>query len=227
MARILNIETATDICSVCISDGTDVLAIKESDQEYSHASAITLLIESCTTAAGLALKDLDAIAVSQGPGSYTALRVGAATAKGICYALDKPLIAVDTLAALAYASKQDFPGASYYIPMIDARRMEVYTAVFDANLQCIKPVHNLILDEQSFSSYFDSAEMIVFGGNGAPKSKTVLTQKEAVFSEVRCSASHMVPLALQALQKQAFSDIAYYTPQYFKAPNITVSKKTL
>ncbi len=227
MALILNIETATDICSVCISEGASIRSLKESEEAYSHASRITLLIEACANDAGITLPELDAVAISSGPGSYTALRVGAATAKGICYALDKPMIAVDTLAALAHAAKLDRPQADYYIPMIDARRMEVYTAVFDKQLQQLEPVHNLILDQQSFSRYFTSEKCLSFCGNGAGKTKDIFINKNAVYSEILCSAQHLVPLSERAFSEQQFEDIAYYTPRYFKAPNITVSKKTL
>lgn len=226
MALILNLDTATDVCSVGIANGAKILSLKESDDAYSHASAITLLIEACRKDAGIDLQDLDAIAISSGPGSYTALRVGAATAKGICYALDKPMIAIDTLAALAHAAKEK-QTADFYIPMIDARRMEVYTAVYDQQLQELESVHNLILDLQSFNNYFTDGKSIAFCGNGAPKSQTVFVEKNAIFCDILCSAKHIAPLAEVAFQKQQFEDIAYYTPLYFKAPNITVSKKTL
>ena len=227
MPLILNIETATEICSVCISRGATILSTQESADAYSHASVITLLIEACATEAGVSLKDLDAIAVSSGPGSYTALRVGAAAAKGICYALDKPLIAVKTLEALAYAARADKEGGAFYIPMIDARRMEVYTAVYDRTLDQVEDTHNLIFDEDSFLEYFKQNEPIVFCGNGAAKSKPLFESKNVLYSNIMCSAKHLVPFSVKAFDQQIFSDIAYYTPAYFKAPNITVSKKIL
>ncbi len=227
MALILNIETATDICSVCIAKGTEVLSIQESTDAYSHSAALTLFIEACRKNAGIELKDLDAIAISAGPGSYTALRVGASVAKGICYALDKPMIAINTLQSLAFAAKQVQSKGAYYIPMIDARRMEVYAEIYDAELNLIEETNNVILDEKSFDAYFEKGGPIVFSGNGVPKSKDLFESKAALFCDLVCSAHNLVPLSLDAFQKQSFVDIAYYSPMYFKAPNITVPKKIL
>lgn len=224
---LLNIETSTDICSVGIAKGTSLLALKESSEAYSHSKEITLLIEACASAAGIRLQDLDAVAISAGPGSYTALRVGASVAKGICYALDKPMIAIDTLKALAYAAKQVEPEANVYIPMIDARRMEVYAAIFDQDLNRLEETNNVILDEQSFAEQFTAENMLAFSGNGAAKSQPLFEGKKVSYTNVLCSAQHLIPLSLRAFSTQSFVDIAYYAPVYFKAPNITISKKTL
>ncbi len=225
MPIILNIETSTDICSVCIAKGETILSIQESPDAYSHAAAITLLIEACAKEAGIKLIELDAIAISAGPGSYTALRVGASVAKGICYALDKPMIAIDTLEALAHAASKEKEGM-FYIPMIDARRMEVYTSVFDQELNNVAKTHNLILDETSFAEYFKRGQ-IVFCGNGAPKSKATFAEKNATYSIINCSSQYLVSRALSAFREENFQNIAYYSPVYYKAPNITVSKKIL
>ena len=142
MAIILNIETATDIGSVCLSRGKEVLAVKQGTTTFSHAKETTLMIDHCLTEAGLTMQDLNAVAISSGPGSYTSLRIGTSVAKGICYALDKPLIAVNTLEALALAASKVSDGA-IYAPMIDARRMEVYTTFYDANiLQFLEVLRN-------------------------------------------------------------------------------------
>ncbi len=228
MAVILNIETATDICSVCIAKEETILAYKESEDAYSHASVITLLIEACAKEAALKLKDLDAIAVSSGPGSYTALRVGAAAAKGMCYGLDKPLIVVDTLQALAKAANKEVgDDDTIYVPMIDARRMEVYLAIFDREMKRLAETQNVILEEQTFSEYLDKGKQIVFCGNGAPKSKPLYSAQNTTFSAIKCSAKHLVTHSFEAFKNQHFADIAYYAPNYLKAPNITVSKKIL
>lgn len=227
MPIILNIETATDICSVCIAKGEVILSAKEATKAYSHASVITLLIEACVREAGLSLGALDAVAVSSGPGSYTSLRVGAAAAKGICYALDKPLIAVDTLEALACAARKDKDQGTFYIPMIDARRMEVYTAVYDQSLNPIKETNNLILDQHSFAEYFEQGANLVLCGNGALKTKPLFESKNVLYSNVICAAKHLIPFSVKAFLNQTFKDVAYYSPLYFKAPNITVSKKIL
>lgn len=227
MAKILNIETATDICSVSIADGVEILATQRAEEVYQHASVITLLIEACVKNAKLNLKDLDAIAISSGPGSYTALRVGTATAKGICYALDKPLIAVDTLKSLAYAAREKHPEGDCFIPMIDARRMEVYTSVFDKELNVISELDNLILEESSFGVVFKQYNCVVFGGNGAPKTEALFVDQGIYYSKVLCDAEHLVSLSNAAFLDSDFADIAYYAPLYFKAPNITKSKKTL
>lgn len=227
MPLILNIETATDICSVCIAENTEVLAIQKSDNAYSHASVITLLIEACRKEAGVKLSDLDAIAISAGPGSYTALRVGSSVAKGICYALDKPMIAINTLESLAMAAQKAEPKVDLYIPMIDARRMEVYAEVYDYKLNRLTETNNIIFDDQSFSEYFEQGKKLLFCGNGAPKAKTLFETKSVQFSDILCSASNLVPLSLKSFLDQSFVDIAYYSPVYFKAPNITVSRKTL
>jgi tRNA threonylcarbamoyladenosine biosynthesis protein TsaB len=225
MALILNIETATDICSVCVSRGAKILSLKESDQGYDHAAQITLMIEACLKEAGCKIDELAAVAVSRGPGSFTALRIGAATAKGICYSLGVPLIAIDTLQSLALATSLKEKKQALYCPMIDARRMEVYTAVFDAAGQPLTEAHSLIVQNDSFSQYLNEGQELVFSGNGAGKCRGALDSPAMHFSDVTCSAKHLVELAAQAFQEEAFSDIAYFSPFYLKPPNITNPKK--
>ena len=227
MSIILNIETATDVCSVCISKNDEILIIKEAEKDYSHTAKITLLIERCCAEIGMSLKQLDAVAVSKGPGSYTSLRVGASTAKGICYALDKPLLAIDTLQSIAQASSREGREKFLYAPMIDARRMEVYTSLFDKGMNLLEETHAEIINEHSFQKYFEQGYTIVFSGNGAPKCQKVIKSPNAIFSSEVCSAAYLVPLSFQAFQKKDFSDAAYFSPLYFKSPNITISRKTL
>ena len=226
MAIILNIETATDIGSVCLSNGTEILANVKCAIPFSHSKETTLMIEQCLNEAGVIMDNIDAIAISRGPGSYTSLRIGTSIAKGICYALDKPLIAVDTLKSMALAAQQIAKG-DYYIPMIDARRMEVYTAFYNAEIACEKETHALIMDETTFKTALEAKETIVFSGNGAEKLKTVVDSPQFIFTSIRCAATQLVPLAVQAYEAAKFDSVAYFEPDYLKPPNITTPKKVL
>jgi tRNA threonylcarbamoyladenosine biosynthesis protein TsaB len=227
MALLLLIETATDLCSIGISEGLELLSLQQAPEGYQHAGQITLLIERCLQEASLALADIDGLAMSSGPGSYTSLRVGAATAKGICYALDKPLVAVDTLQALALAALRQEREEALYFPMIDARRMEVYTAGFDAANECISPPQAMVVEPDSFSAYLQAGHIIVLAGNGAAKCRSSLPQEGILYTSIVCSAAHLLPLALPAFEAGRFVDPAYYSPFYLKPPNITVPKKLL
>jgi tRNA threonylcarbamoyladenosine biosynthesis protein TsaB len=227
MARILHIETATDICSIAVSDGLQLLSIQTADGVRQHAAQITLLIQSVLGQARLSLSELDAVSVSSGPGSYTSLRVGTSTAKGICYTLDKPLIAVDTLQSLALASLNKEREEGLYLPMIDARRMEVYTARFDATNERLTEAAPLIVAAETFQEELDKGIPLILSGNGAEKCKKVLPASGIVFSPVVCSAAHLIPLALKRYEAEQFEDVAYYSPFYLKAPNVTKSKKKL
>jgi tRNA threonylcarbamoyladenosine biosynthesis protein TsaB len=220
---ILNIEAATEVCSVCLSRGTEVLSLQESIEENEHSRVITLLIQRCMEKAGIPLQELDAVAVSQGPGSYTSLRVGFSTAKGICFALGKPLITVGTLAALAttaYGAIRD-PDA-LYCPMIDARRMEVYTALFDAKGNALLEPHPKVIGEDAFEEYFKLGKRIIFCGNGVEKCKTTLISPLAAFSEVKkCSSLQIISHAMTYFLNKNFADVVYALPLYLKLPNIT------
>ena len=229
MAFILSIDTATEICSVAISEDDRLLSLEENQEGYQHASQITLLVEACIKKAKLNLKQVDAVAISAGPGSYTGLRIGVSTAKGICYALNIPLISVSTLAALASASSLQYPTADYYIPMIDARRMEVYTSIYDRKMKKVKTDHALILEENSFDTFLREGKKVVFSGNGSNKFKTLIKQKASnqIFIEYFCSAEHLLPIAYRKYQEGIFEDLAYYTPFYLKPPNITTPKSLL
>lgn len=228
MPYLLHIETSTDVCSVAISKNDILLSLQEDATGYSHAAKITLLIEAALQAAKIQMSDLHAVALSSGPGSYTSLRIGTSTAKGICYALDIPLIIVDTLEALAQATHHILPKENaLYFPMIDARRMEVYTAGFDeAGIQQ-ENLHAKIIDAESFNTFLQKKILLIFSGNGAPKCEDILAHENTLFIPVVCSAKHLISLAFAAFQAQVFADIAYYTPTYFKSPNITKAKKVL
>lgn len=228
MAYILNIETATDICSVAISSDIQLCAVAEITGNE-HTAQLTILIEKCLKEAGIKLSDLTAVAVSNGPGSYTSLRVGVSTAKGICYAMGLPLLAIDTLEILAHAAYTAAPDpAALYCPMIDARRMEVYCALYQFDNRktvCLQPMQAEIIDEHSFKTYFDEGQKIVFVGNGAPKTMPILTSPLAHYQAVLCSAAYMPPLSMSHFLEKKYADLAYHTPEYLKAPNITTPKK--
>jgi len=226
MPTILNIETSTDVCSVCISRDAAVLAIRETGRSYSHNEVIAVFIDECIREAGLQMKDLDAVAIGQGPGSYTALRIGTATAKGICFALSIPLIAIGTLDALRLSMVDRAQNSDLIIPMIDARRREVYRAIYDVTGRILMPVEPIILEENSFHQYFDYGRLW-FCGDGAIKASELLNQPNGVFSAEDCSAKYMIHLAEAKFAQQQFEDISYYEPYYYKGPNITVQKKNI
>ncbi len=227
MALILCIETATEICSVALGENEKLLVLKEKIEGYRHASQLTLLIQECLAEAGKYLSDLDAVAVSNGPGSYTGLRIGVSTAKGICYGQNVPLISVGTLESLAVGAQMLFPEASYFIPMIDARRMEVYTAIYDSQLKEVKPAFAYVLEKNAFSEYHQDNKTVVFSGNGVAKSRPFFRDERQKITDVRCSARYLCPIASQKFRTKEFQDIAYYVPFYLKSPNITKPKKVL
>ena len=218
MSCILNIETATKVCSVAIGRDGELIALKETNKEKSHSSVITLLIQEVLKKAGIVLSDLDAIAVSRGPGSYTGLRIGVSTAKGLCYSLDKPLIAISTLQAMARGrveNKSNIP--ILYCPMIDARRMEVYTAFYDADNNEVRKPGADIIDKNSYANILDKNK-VVFFGDGAAKCKATLSHHaNAIFvDDVLPSARNMIPLSEKAFNDQQFEDVAYFEPYYLK-----------
>lgn len=261
MAKILLIETATEVCSAAIAVDGQVAALAEDLQQPNHTARLTLLIDACAKQAGIPLSALDTVAVSRGPGSYTSLRTGASVAKGLCYALDKPLIAVDTLQALAWAesrivdyglrinpapgmdNKQENevlttgranPQSTIYVPMLDARRQEVWTAVYDADLKEILPAQPLILQNNLFIKFIENAlekspgSRVVILGNGAKKLGSDLIGENVVVSDIQnCSAGHLAGLAEQMFQVSEFQDVSYYEPYYMKPPNITTPGKPL
>lgn len=229
MPQILCIESATDALSIAICDEHQVLCTQESAEPYTHAARITQLIDRCAKEKDLALSELDAIAVSIGPGSYTSLRVGLSTAKGLAYALKKPLLLIDTLAITA-AGAHHLPATpkAVLFPMIDARRMEVYGAQYDANLHLLQPPRALIMDEHSLDHLTIEYDQIILCGNGIPKLRDLYQHHPNIhFGPDHNHAKYMHHLALEAWQKQRFADIAYTEPFYLKAPNITTPKKVL
>jgi tRNA threonylcarbamoyladenosine biosynthesis protein TsaB len=227
MSIILGLETSTKICSVAISEGNKLLALKEEGGEYSHSEKLTVFVEEVLQKAGLKLSQIDAIAVSKGPGSYTGLRIGVSVAKGLCYALDKPLIAVDTLQAMAFGMSLN-EKSDLYAPMIDARRMEVYTALYNEENEMIKEVTAKIIDENSFEETLKENKIIFFG-DGAQKCKEALSKSpNAMFSTYgNPSAQYINEIAQVKFAAQQFEDVAYFEPYYLKDFVGTTAKKLL
>lgn len=221
MSLLLLIETATTSCSVALADDNQVIALREIDQRNIHAEVITVFIDELFTETGRTYADIDAVAVSCGPGSYTGLRIGVSTAKGLCFALDKPLIAIETLSAMCFGLlTRDIitiqPGTRI-CPMIDARRMEVYTAIFDDTGKEEQATEALIIDENSFEALL-AEHQVIFFGDGAQKCKTVLEgHQNALFAENFInSARDLVVPAIQKLNDRNFVDVAYFEPYYLK-----------
>jgi tRNA threonylcarbamoyladenosine biosynthesis protein TsaB len=217
---ILQIETATTSCSVALTHQGQVLHIKELNQRNVHAEVITVFIQEVLTAAGVAYAGLDAVAVSSGPGSYTGLRIGVSTAKGLCYALDKPLIAVETLKAMADGMTErlgnELTADTLLCPMIDARRMEVFTAVFDSAGNKVMPTDALIIDSESFTELL-AKHPIIFFGDGADKCRETITHPNARFmADFANSAAHLTHAAGIKLADGDFEDVAYFEPYYLK-----------
>lgn len=222
MSFILNIETATKNCSVSIAkDGQTIICSELADEGYSHAEKLHVFIEEVIAKAGISAQELVAVAVSQGPGSYTGLRIGVSAAKGLCYALNIPLIAVDTMQTLA---SQAGVADGKIIPMLDARRMEVYSAIFNSDLTIERGIKAEIIDENSFQEYTDK---LYFVGDCADKCKTVLTKDNFVFLEniKYPSAQAMSKISFDKYQKSDIVDVAYFEPYYLKDFIITAPSK--
>ncbi len=216
---ILLLETATPNCSVALAENGIVLAFKELNEQNVHASHITLFIDEVMKGAGKKYSELNAIAISKGPGSYTGLRIGVSTAKGLCFALDVPLIAINTLEAMAEGARSMSKNQDkefVFCPMIDARRMEVYTAQYDSALNEIQPVRAQIIDQTSFADLLNS-ESVVFFGSGSEKCKPLYSSHEnAIFLDLENSAGFMASAANEKFKSENFEDLAYFEPFYLK-----------
>ncbi len=223
MPLILNIETATKNCSVSLSSEGKLLAIKElNDGNYSHSENLHVFIEEVLKSASKSFSDINAIAVSKGPGSYTGLRIGVSAAKGLCFSLDKPLISVSTLASLANSIKIE--KGAVIVPLLDARRMEVYSTVFDSNYNQIREVKAEVIDSTSFSAFLNKGE-VYFLGDGAEKCKDVIKHKNAIFlDDYFPSAKQMVNLSYDKFKISDIEDVAYFEPFYLKDFLITKPK---
>lgn len=234
MSLILCIETGTDVCSVGIARDGELISLRESDQGRDHARKVGLFVDELLHEMEIAPEDLDAVAVGKGPGSYTGLRIGVSFAKGLCYGLQRPLVAIGSLNALAEVAREDYEAGilsvegwenAYLCPMIDARRMEVYTQVFDAEGHPLNEVSAEIITVESFAEFRGKGHPLVIFGSGAAKCAEALP--DAVTVEVTPSARGVARLAQQALDAGHTEDIAYFEPLYLKDFVVTTSQKKL
>jgi tRNA threonylcarbamoyladenosine biosynthesis protein TsaB len=213
MTFILHLETATKSCSVALSKNGKLISLKESlTEEFSHGENLTLYIQDVLRDASISIAQLDAVSIASGPGSYTGLRIGVSTAKGICYALKIPLIAIDALTSLAVIAQEKHPNYNL-CAMIDARRMEVYCAVFNFSMEILRPIAAEIIDEESFKMF----EPFIFFGDGASKAADIWTGRNCIFDpSIFSSASGQIHKAYKKFQNNEFEDVAYFEPYYLK-----------
>ncbi len=215
---LLNLETSTTVCSVAVSDGETIIAFRETNEGFSHAEKLTVFIEEVLDESKIKIKDLDAVAVSSGPGSYTGLRIGVSVAKGLCFAGDKPLISIPTLEAMAAGALEKLEKVDPNIllcPMIDARRMEVYCALYDKNLKCHQPATAKIITSELFSE-ISEFKKIYFFGDGAEKCRPVLNPLFEFFPDVFPSAKNLAKLANNKWKAGQFENLALFEPFYLK-----------
>lgn len=216
MSYLLNIDTATETAGVCLSSDHEVLAVLTSTDQKNHAAFIQPAIASVVKQVGIQLTDIDAVAVTGGPGSYTGLRVGMATAKGICFSLEKPLIVINTLEVMALAAiEKANKEIQLFCPLIDARRMEVFTAIYDHSLQNRLLPQAMVLEQQSFAAFLDSA-IVQFSGSGMEKLSKISGHPNARFTDVKHHAGHLAQLAFKSFTSKHFADLAYSEPIYIK-----------
>lgn len=235
MSKLLLLETSTSRCSAALCDGERIISHRETEEPKAHASRLSPFVESMLKETGLTLSDIDAVAVSGGPGSYTGLRVGVSTAKGLCFGGEKPLVSVGTLEVLAWqaAEAQTLPSGAIIIPMVDARRMEVYTQTFSADCKPLTECEAKVLDSDSFADLFASGCRLVFIGDGVGKYRSLL-EEQAPEKAVACIFMECCPdacaMAVPALRRAAagqFEDSAYYEPFYLKEFVAGISKKSV
>lgn len=229
MNRLIMIETSTSLCSTAIAEDGKVIIERISEEPRAHASLTALFVSEMLKESGLRVSDCDAVAVSEGPGSYTGLRVGVSTAKGLCFGAGIPLIAVGTLDTLVWQAKEEGlvpEGCKYIVPMIDARRMEVYTGVFTPDGRQVTPTVSEIVTAESFKEYLTEGP-VLFIGDGALKCEGTITHPNATFTQLSPKASGMARPATEAFQQHKFKDVAYFEPFYLKEFVTTVSKKKL
>ncbi len=233
MSLILCIETGTDVCSVGLARDGEIISLRESDEGRDHAKKVATFVDELLREMDVSPEELDAVAVGKGPGSYTGLRIGVSFAKGLCYGLDIPLIAVGSLDALTEVAREDFEAGilgveslddKWLCPMVDARRMEVYTQIFSARGEAVSEVKAEVVEEGCFEQWRAQRQLVIFG-NGAPKCREVL--RDAVCVNVVPSARGLARLAEERLQRGEREDIAYFEPFYLKDFVVIPSKKKL
>ena len=237
MDRIITIETSTDLCSTALIEDGEVVCSRESGMDRSHASLTAVFIDEMLKERGCSAKDCSAVCVSEGPGSYTGLRVGVSSAKGLCFGADLPLLSVSTLEVLAVQAIMDGEQADFIVPMIDARRMEVFAAVYsgtgellenhtDSGLPHSDRASAIIVETDSFRDLLEKGS-VLFVGDGALKCREVITHPNARFKESSPRAASMASLAVRELKAKRFKDVAYLEPFYLKDFVVTASKKKL
>jgi len=224
---ILHIETSTKVCSVAVSNGEECVYKKEEYSGPSHAVLLGTFVQEAVEYMRSKGLSPDAVAVSSGPGSYTGLRIGVSEAKGLCYGWGVPLIAVPTLQIMASGMICEGQEADYYCSMIDARRMEVYAAIYDKQLNEVKPTSADVITEDSYLDWLSKGTVLFFG-DGAAKCRPVMLSKNAIFVEnIHPLASNMIPLALDLFNKKKFVNVAYYEPFYLKEFQATTPKNKI
>lgn len=231
MSFILCLETSTEVCSVALVENGNVIDAREDASGLSHSKLLTVFIDELLAANKMEVSSLDAIAVSEGPGSYTGLRIGVSAAKGLCYGMSLPLIAISPLAAMVdgvvHDKRVQLDDDDVLIPMIDARRMEVYAAKYDTKGEQISEITPVVVDENTFAEELKEFKMVFFG-NGAEKCKSVINNDRAVFVDrVITSAKNMARLATAKFKRNEFVDVAYFEPFYLKSFVATTPKKSI
>jgi len=213
MIYLLHLETATKVCSVALSCNGELIALREeSTQEYSHSEKLTIFIQEVVQESGITLQNLHGVSVASGPGSYTGLRIGVSTAKGLCYALDIPLISVDALVSMAKIAQKKYPEQTL-CPLIDARRMEVYSGVYSSDLTLIKPISADVIDENSYAEF----DPFVYFGDGAEKLSLMWENRKCLFDEsIHASAIGQIECAYEKFLSKELENVAYFEPFYLK-----------
>jgi tRNA threonylcarbamoyladenosine biosynthesis protein TsaB len=229
---IICLETATNLCSVALIDNAGLVSLRESNELKSHASQITVFADELLRDQGIKASDLDAVAVSKGPGSYTGLRIGVSVAKGIAYGASIPLIGIETTLSMFWGMNQkklisETEISPYYCPMLDARRMEIYYAIYDSAGEKIKDISAEVVTEGLFADIPES-QVIIYFGEGAKKCRDIINHKNAIFAEdFRISAAHMYNPVFQAINEKKYEDVAYFEPFYLKDFITTVPRKNI
>lgn len=233
MSLILNLESSTEVCSVSVAENGHILTFRENGDGMNHAKLLTVFVEEIFNELKLTAEQLDAVAVSGGPGSYTGLRIGVSAAKGICYGAGIPLIALSSLESMAnhmaaHLSDYNLPADDLLLcPMIDARRMEVYSALYSTDGKQVRDISADVIDHHSFHEYLQKGP-VAFFGNGAEKCKRAIQHPNALFpEEISASSKHMAALAEKAFREKNFVDVAYYEPLYLKDFIATVPRKNI
>ena len=224
MIHILSLETSTSVCSVALHQNGVLVSIKEIDVIGAHAERIMGLIDEVMSESRLSKNNLSAIAVSSGPGSYTGLRIGVSTAKGLAFGLNIPLIGVNTLKALSLSAIEQMTEKGVSIPLIDARRTEVYCQVFSEENEPLSDIHSEVLSENSFENYLRKGP-VYFCGDGVAKTKTIILHPMAVYLSSQISANQIGKLAYLKFENEDFEDLAYFVPNYLKEFKVLHSKK--